>query len=70
MMATHRDTHNPAWQPDREAGCPTCHRRAWFSFQGEQRWPLRVAQALGVEPVVRLWNCHHCHTTVSEDLLQ
>lgn len=69
-MATRTDCPNPARFPDREAGCPTCHQHGWFSFHGEQRWPLRVALALGVEPVVRLWNCHNCHTTVSEDLLQ
>jgi hypothetical protein len=69
-MTTHINTHNPVWFPDREAGCPTCQERTRFSFRGEQRWPLRVAQALGIEPVVRLWNCHNCNTTVSEDALE
>lgn len=48
------------------ANCPTCNHRARFSFAGEQRWPRRVAEAAGLEPIVRLWNCGCCHTTVSE----
>jgi len=53
------------------ACCPTCREQAQFKFAGEQRWPQRVAQAAGIEPVVRLWNCDRCHTTISEtDLRQ
>jgi hypothetical protein len=56
---------------DREAGCPTCGRRTRFSFLGEQRWPLRVAEAAGLEsPVIRLWNCQACNSTVCEHTLQ
>lgn len=52
------------------ACCPSCQKRSRFQFAGEQRWPQRVAQAAGIEPVVRLWNCDRCHTTISENDLK
>ncbi len=58
--------NNPGTVADVTAYCPTCHHRARFSFAGEQRWPRRVAEAAGLDAVVRLWNCGCCHTTVSE----
>jgi len=69
MMKEIRSTKNNQ-TADREAGCPTCGRRTRFSFQGEQRWPQRVAEAAGLaSPIIRLWNCHACNTTVCEHSL-
>jgi hypothetical protein len=59
-------TNNPILNQERTARCPTCDNRTQFSYAGEQHWPLKVAQAVGIDPVVRLWHCGCCHTTVSE----
>ncbi len=50
----------------RVASCPTCQTRTRFSYAGEQHWPERVVRATGIAPVVRLWHCGRCRTTVSE----
>ncbi|NWF69033.1 MAG: hypothetical protein HXY40_08100 [Chloroflexi bacterium] len=47
------------------AQCPSCNEDTTFTYRGEQRWPERVAQALGVAPEVQLWICNQCHTTIS-----
>ena len=55
----------------RIARCPTCETRTEFSYAGEQRWPARIAELNGIDPVVKLWHCGCCHSTVSErDLKQ
>ena len=56
---------------ERIARCPTCQKRTSFVYAGEQRWPERVVEATGIDPVVHLWNCGCCHSTISEgDLIQ
>lgn len=50
----------------RQAICPTCAQRTTFTYSGEQRWPSRVAEKMNVAPVMTLWHCDHCHTTLSE----
>ncbi|MAS36975.1 MAG: hypothetical protein CL610_23425 [Anaerolineaceae bacterium] len=57
--------NQPIWG-DVMALCPTCQTRTRFSYAGEQRWPRHVAEAAGLEPVVRLWHCQRCRTTISE----
>ena len=52
--------------PPRDAVCPTCGEWAHFTFLGEQRWPPRVAAALGLSEVMLQWTCSKCHTTISE----
>lgn len=49
--------------------CPTCGQAASFTFLGEQQWPARVVQATGIGPVVHLWVCGHCQTTLTETAL-
>jgi hypothetical protein len=52
------------------AMCPTCNFRGEFELLGEQHWPPEVAGKLGLPPVIRLWSCPHCMSTISEpDLL-
>lgn len=49
-----------------QAKCPSCGQQTRFIYSGEQHWPLRVAQALGVPEVITLWLCGSCRTTISE----
>ncbi len=56
--------------PERQAHCPSCGQITSFSYSGVQHWPQRVAQAAGIDPVVRLWNCQNCQSTISEQNLQ
>ena len=50
----------------RRAQCPSCQQSHLFTYGGEQHWPAKVAHATGVEPVVHLWHCSGCKSTVSE----
>ncbi|GAB4516786.1 MAG: hypothetical protein OHK0046_22700 [Anaerolineae bacterium] len=45
--------------------CENCGNEDVFEYLGEQRWPERVAAALGIDPVVSVWRCRHCHTTIT-----
>lgn len=65
MMLSIGMNHNNPTQ-ERRGYCPSCDQQAIFSFAGEQHWPQQVAEAVGVEPVVRLWHCHGCNSTISE----
>lgn len=56
--------------PERKARCPSCGQQTQFSYSGVQRWPKRVAEAAGINPVVYLWNCQSCQSTISEQNLQ
>jgi phage terminase large subunit GpA-like protein len=49
--------------------CPSCGQETTLTFVGEQRWPDQVAQAMGMDPVVALWDCGHCRTTITETSL-
>jgi hypothetical protein len=51
---------------EREVYCESCHGIMGFIYIGEQHWPLKVAEAIGIAPVVQVWECSHCHTTVLE----
>jgi hypothetical protein len=54
----------------RLATCPTCMSSVEFILLGEQTWPADIAEKLGLPPIITLWSCSHCLTTVSEpDLL-
>jgi hypothetical protein len=46
--------------------CPSCGQLAEFTYLGAQRWPQRLVELTGMPPVIHLWICGHCHTTVSE----
>lgn len=54
----------------REGRCPSCEKCTSFTYAGEQHWPLRAAQAAGISPVVQLWTCNKCHSTLSESSLR
>jgi hypothetical protein len=62
---------NPGAAPpaSRSGCCPSCGHQTQFNYLGEQRWPERVAKAAGISPVVRLWDCQQCHSTISEQNL-
>jgi rubrerythrin len=45
--------------------CPSCGSDAGFMFISEQRWPERVAKKLDIAPLVTLWRCLTCDTTVT-----
>ncbi len=51
------------------AACPSCGQRGEFLYLGAQHWPERVAKAAGISPVVYLWDCQTCHSTISEQSL-
>ncbi len=63
-MKQHEKVHNRI--PERQGVCPTCGQFATFTFLGEQRWPPRVAEAMGFTEVMHLWTCSECLTTISE----
>lgn len=63
----HPHPENPP--PNRMASCPSCGKRGVFSYLGIQRWPERVARAAGIKMVMTLWNCEHCHSTITEQNL-
>lgn len=69
MMLSIMMNPDNSWQ-ERQARCPSCDQRVVFSFAGEQHWPVKVAEAIGMEPVMRLWHCHGCQSTISECDLQ
>lgn len=46
--------------------CPTCNADTLFHFHGEQRWPEKVADKLGLSPLMHLWTCDTCHSTFAE----
>lgn len=48
------------------ADCPSCHQRGYFLHAGDQHWPQRVAEKLGIAPCVSLWECTHCHSTFTD----
>lgn len=56
--------------PPRSGFCATCGEQTVFVFLGEQRWPAAVAAATGVSPVVHLWTCQACQTTLVETFPQ
>jgi hypothetical protein len=58
-------THLP-----RQAHCPSCDQYTAFTFLGEQRWPEKVAEKLGIPAVVEQWLCGTCHTTITNPNLQ
>jgi hypothetical protein len=73
MLSVTSNQNQPPLPPrkqDRYATCPSCGRLTTFSYAGEQHWPLRVAQAVGIDPVVQLWHCNGCHSTLSEQDLR
>lgn len=45
--------------------CPSCRRTEGFVYIGSQVWPEAVARRLNCDPVVSLWRCEACLTTVS-----
>lgn len=67
-VMTQHTTTPPARQ--RQALCPSCRTSNQFRYAGEQHWPLKVAKATGLDPVVHLWHCNGCNTTVSESELR
>lgn len=57
---------SPPVTPDRYLHCPSCAQLSRFRFSGEQHWPAHIAEAAGIEPIVRLWTCQSCNSTLSE----
>lgn len=45
--------------------CHSCRREARLVYIGEQTWPLQVANRMGIRPVVTLWRCTICQTTIT-----
>ena len=66
MMLSVMAQYNLPPTQQRQAICPSCHTRNWFVYAGEQHWPLKVAQSIGIDPVIPLWHCDGCNSTVSE----
>jgi transcription elongation factor Elf1 len=50
----------------RYATCPSCGHQGRFRCNGKQHWPREVAAKHGLPPVITLWTCPHCLSTVSE----
>lgn len=45
--------------------CPSCGVRSTLRYCGTQKFPLHVALAAGLAPVLHLYTCDACGTTVS-----
>jgi hypothetical protein len=72
MAAATYPTHTPLPRQDEAvcvARCPSCGRHSVFVYGGEQRWPAKVAIAAGIPPVIGLWHCSKCQSTISENHL-
>jgi transcription elongation factor Elf1 len=54
----------PSRQP-KKAVCPSCNQEATFTCIGHQHWPDNVARALDMNPVIALWRCSNCRSTVT-----
>jgi hypothetical protein len=52
------------------ASCPSCGKEAKFHYIGEQKWPVRIARAAGFPPILKLWLCSQCESTISEPSLK
>lgn len=52
-----------AASPANHTVCDSCGQETTPKFLGKQEWPLRVADAMGIEPVVTLWQCDQCGTS-------
>lgn len=50
---------------DTPEACDFCGQHTTFTYLGEQYWPEKVAARMGISPVVRLWDCSTCKTTVT-----
>jgi hypothetical protein len=72
MLSTSSDNSRPSSirSQQRKGRCPTCGHDVAFHYCGEQRWPAHIAKAAGVDPVVRLWSCNTCNSTISEQSIQ
>lgn len=45
--------------------CMACQQQASLMYMGQQEWPAKVAAAMGISPIVTLWRCGHCYTTIT-----
>ena len=54
----------------RQRECPSCHQCADFTYVGEQRWPAALARQYNVSPVMSLWICGNCRSTLGEPSLK
>lgn len=72
MMCTTQTTQSIKDKPPpRQAVCSSCGQPTTLTYVGEQRWPARVAERLGVAPVAHLWRCERCQTTLTlQDRIQ
>ena len=61
-----RDQQHESENQSREGRCPSCGKHTVFHLLGEQHWPQRVVEATGCPPVILLWTCDNCLTTVSD----
>ena len=52
-----------AASPANRATCDSCGQETTPKYLGKQEWPLKVADAMGIEPIVTLWQCNHCGTS-------
>jgi hypothetical protein len=62
MLKEHQPTKMPSY---RIARCPNCDRHSSFTYLGGQHWSERVAKATAMTPLVHLWRCDHCQTTIA-----
>lgn len=50
--------------------CPSCHQVGRLTNAGQQHIPLQVAKNLNLPTVIQLWQCPHCHSTISQPSLE
>jgi len=46
--------------------CPSCHAKTPFDLKGVQRWDAEIAAQLNVPPIMTVWQCRNCDTTLME----
>jgi hypothetical protein len=65
QMQQSEDTQRPT-ATQRPGVCPSCGQSTQFRLVGSQRWPQAVVEATGLGPLVNLWTCVQCRTTLTE----
>lgn len=67
MITRQSPPHTPGTMTSLErcAVCPSCNGTVTFTHIGDQHWPEHIVRARGIAPVMSLWVCGQCDTTVT-----
>ncbi len=72
-MATHHHIQplgHPHPPHPKSGVCPSCGEETVFRYNGQQKWPEHIAETMNIPPIITLWNCDICHSTISDNALE